>query len=50
VFLLFEARITGGELQPGDDVSDVRWFDVEAIPWDAIAFPQLRELLNRPSG
>ncbi len=45
VFLLFEGRIVGGELKPGDDVSDVRWFDIQHIPWEEIAFPQLRDLL-----
>ena len=48
VFLLFEAHITGGTLQPGDDVDEVRWFPLDAIPWERMAFPQLQELdLNR---
>lgn len=46
VFLLFDARITGGEMRPGDDVAAVKWFPIDAIPWDAIAFPQLRDLLK----
>ena len=45
VFLLFEARVTGGDLQPGDDVTEARWFPLDAIPWEEIAFPQLREVL-----
>ena len=46
VFLLFEARIVGGELTPGDDVSEARWFPIDAIPWEEMAFPQLKEALN----
>jgi len=46
VFLLFETRITGGELTPGDDVSEARWFPLEDIPWEEMAFPQLKEVLN----
>ncbi|HHB90750.1 MAG TPA: NUDIX domain-containing protein [Anaerolineae bacterium] len=45
VFLLFEARILGGQLQPGDDVSEVQWFPIDDIPWEALAFPQLKEVL-----
>ncbi len=46
VFLLFEARIVGGALTPGDDVSEARWFPIDAIPWEEMAFPQLKEALN----
>ena len=46
VFLLFEARIVGGELHPGDDVTAVRWFSVDDIPQDEVAFPQLRDILE----
>ena len=46
VFLLFEARVTGGDMQAGDDAMDVRWFPIDAIPWDEVAFPQLREALS----
>ena len=46
VFLLFEARVTGCELRPGDDVSEARWFSIEDIPWEEMAFPQLKEVLN----
>ena len=46
VFLLFDASIIGGELRPGDDVSEVRWFAVDEIPWEEMAFPQLRQLLS----
>jgi len=49
VFLLFEARVTGGELQPGDDVTEARWFPISDIPWDEMAFPQLRDVLDSSS-
>lgn len=46
VFLLFEAKVTGGNLQPGDDVTEAAWFPISAIPWDEVAFPQLRDVLQ----
>lgn len=47
VFLLFVAQLQGGKLQAGDDVSEVQWFCQSEIPWDEIAFPQMREWLQR---
>jgi ADP-ribose pyrophosphatase YjhB (NUDIX family) len=48
VFLLFAGRVIGGELQAGDDVTEARWFPLDAIPWDEIAFPKhLREALKK---
>ena len=46
VFLFFEARVTGGELQPGDDVSEARWFCQEEMPWEEMAFAEMREILK----
>ena len=46
VFLLFEARVIGGELKPGDDVTEARWFAMDEIPWDELAFLQLRDSLE----
>jgi len=47
VFLLFQARVTGGELRAGDDVIEARWFPVDDLPWQEMAFPQLREILSK---
>ncbi len=47
VFLLFEAAVTGGELRPGDDVTEARWFGPEDAPWNALAFEHMREILAR---
>jgi len=46
--LVWEARIVSGELEPADDVSELRWFARDALPSDAeVAFswlaPALRE-------
>lgn len=46
VFLLFEARPTGGRLQPGDDVSEARWFGPADIPWSELAFEQMNGVLR----
>ncbi len=40
VFLLFEGRVTGGELKAGDDVTEARWFPLNNLPWQEIAFPE----------
>lgn len=37
VLLLYEARVAGGELRPGDDAADARWVRVEDDPGE-IAF------------
>lgn len=47
VFLFFEARLAGGELRPGDDVSEARWFAREEIPWDELAFEQMKAFLRQ---
>ncbi|MCO6452508.1 MAG: NUDIX hydrolase [Caldilineales bacterium] len=47
VFLLFEAHPTGGRLNPGDDVSDARWFRPDEIPWDDLAFGHMSEVLRQ---
>ena len=46
VFLFFEANVTGGELQPGDDVSEARWFGRDEMPWEEMAFAEMREILK----
>jgi len=50
VFLLFEASVTGGALQAGDDAIEARWFPVNKIPWPEVAFPQLRQMLAEKRG
>ncbi len=46
VFLLFAARPTGGQLRPGDDVSEARWFGSADIPWAELAFEQMNAVLR----
>lgn len=46
VFLLFEARPAGGQLRPGDDVSEARWFSPADIPWPDLAFAQMNGVLR----
>lgn len=53
VFLLFQAEPVGGTLAPGDDVSEAAWFTGENLPYEELAFQdmkRLRELLRRDSG
>lgn len=46
VFLLFQAQVRGGDLAHGDDVSEVRWFSLDEIPWGELAFDGLRSVLQ----
>jgi 8-oxo-dGTP diphosphatase len=52
--LVWESRIVGGEPNPADDVSELRWFAAEALPGDGeLAFRWLSPCLhawaaNRP--
>jgi ADP-ribose pyrophosphatase YjhB (NUDIX family) len=41
---------TSFAMRAQDDVSEVRWFEATAIPWQEIAFPGLRRLLRRALG
>ncbi|MBC8449984.1 MAG: NUDIX hydrolase [Chloroflexi bacterium] len=45
VIIFFAGRPTGGRLRPGDDVSEVRWFAADEIPYDELAFSGTRRLL-----
>jgi thiamine-phosphate pyrophosphorylase len=46
VSIAFTARVVGGQLAPGDDASDARFFDVERLPED-IAFADHRRVIAR---
>jgi ADP-ribose pyrophosphatase YjhB (NUDIX family) len=41
----YTAKLTGGELKPGDDIAELKWFDVEALPED-IAFQNGQDMLD----
>lgn len=43
VLAAYAATIASGELAPGDDLEEVAWFDVEALP--ELAFPHDREIV-----
>ena len=49
LLLLYQAELTShcGELSAHDDVSEVRWFGPEEIPWDELAFESTADLLRR---
>jgi ADP-ribose pyrophosphatase YjhB (NUDIX family) len=51
VIIVYEARMTGGCLECDDEGLEVRFFAVDAIPWDELAFRStteaLREFLTR---
>lgn len=52
ILLLYRAQAldgtgaSGTSPEAGDDVSDVRWFEASAIPWDEIAFESTAETLR----
>jgi ADP-ribose pyrophosphatase YjhB (NUDIX family) len=43
ILLLYRAEPVGGELAPGDDVSDARWFTRDELPWGELAFESTTE-------
>lgn len=46
--LVWEVRIASGELEPADDVSELRWFSPTALPPDEeLAFPWIAALFRR---
>jgi len=46
VVIFFSGRPLEGSLHPGDDASEVRWFAADGIPFDEIALPGTRHLLE----
>jgi ADP-ribose pyrophosphatase YjhB (NUDIX family) len=47
VHLVFRARIDAFTAAPGTETSDIALFDLDAIPWSAIAFDAVRVTLQR---
>lgn len=37
----------GVKLQPADDVSDYRFFSIDEVPMEKLAFPSMREMINK---
>lgn len=46
LLLTYQGQVIGGALQASDDVSEARWFSVQEIPWDDLAFETTRESLH----
>jgi ADP-ribose pyrophosphatase YjhB (NUDIX family) len=46
ILLVYRAEPIGGTLIARDDVSEVRWFRSEEIPWDEIAFESTERFLQ----
>jgi 8-oxo-dGTP diphosphatase len=43
--LYYAARIVAGEPRAADDVAELRWFALDEIPYDELAFGHLHEVL-----
>lgn len=46
ILLLYRAELAGGVPTAGDDVSEVRWFTADAIPWPDLAFDSTAQFLQ----
>ncbi|MCP4166227.1 MAG: NUDIX hydrolase [Chloroflexi bacterium] len=46
VFMLFDVTPINTEPTPGDDVSEVRWFTKDDMPWSHLAFAHMEEILR----
>jgi ADP-ribose pyrophosphatase YjhB (NUDIX family) len=44
--ILYEASVIGGEVDPGDDAAEVRWFPVDDLDESMIAFEQQRQAVR----
>ncbi len=44
--MVYRVAIGGSKVRAGDDVSEARWFDRDAIPLREVAFPSMRRLLR----
>lgn len=45
--LLYRGHVLNGALDAADDVSEVRWFSAQDIPWDHLAFHTTGQVLRR---
>jgi 8-oxo-dGTP diphosphatase len=43
----FVAHVIDGREAPADDVSEIGWFPLDGVPWAEIAFPNVREAIER---
>ena len=46
VSIVYRGRITGGEVKPGREALETRWFRPEDIPWDELAYETTRWALR----
>lgn len=44
--MIYRGHLAGGTLQPGDDVTEVRWFGPDEIPWDELAFESTHDMVR----
>ena len=47
VYMLYHGILVNGEYEPGSESLECRLFDEQDIPWDKLAFPVVRETLQR---
>lgn len=47
VYVMFRAQLVGGKASPGVESLEVALMDEKEIPWDDLAFPVIRESLQR---
>lgn len=44
---IYRVHLSTRRLRPADDVSELRWFSLDKIPYRKIAFPAVRRVLRR---
>lgn len=44
--MIYCGHLAGGALQAGDDVTEVRWFGPDEIPWDELAFESTHDMVR----
>ncbi len=47
VYMLYHGVLVDGDYEPGSESLECRLFDEQSIPWDKLAFPVVKETLQR---
>jgi len=44
--IIFRAKIKSGEIKPNYEISELKWFSKDDLPWDKLAFPNQKQTLK----
>lgn len=47
ILIYFRGHVISGDLHAQDDVTEARWFEIDEIPWNDLAFETTHEMLRQ---